>query len=408
MNNSTQQPRIPQLRFPAFDGEWEKFILGEIATFGKGKNISKSDISEDGVLECIRYGELYTEYNEVISEVKSKTNLPISSLILSEENDVLIPASGETRIDIATASCVKKAGVALGGDLNIIKTKKNGVYLSYYLNSEKKFDIARLAQGNSVVHVYNSQLKTLKLNFPSQLEQQKIATFLTAVDDKISQLTSKKEQLTQYKKGVMQQLFSQELRFQDENGKQFPDWEEKRLGEVLKQQIREIPKPKQNYLAIGIRSHVKGTFQKPDSDPNKIAMKKLFVVKENDLVVNITFAWEGAIAIVKKEDDGGLVSHRFPTYTFKENQTCYEYFKHIIVDKKFRFTLDLISPGGAGRNRVLSKKEFLKIKWSFPSLKEQQKIATYLSALDDKIEAVQVQIEKTQEFKKGLLQQLFV
>ena len=118
---------------------------------------------------------------------------------------------------------------------------------------------------------------------------------------------------------------------------------------------------------------MKGTFQKPDSDPEAIAMDKLYVVRANDLVVNITFAWEGAIAIAQTEDDGGLVSHRFPTYTFKPDQATHRYFKHIIQLKRFKYMLDIISPGGAGRNRVLSKTEFLKLKWNLPSVKEQEK-----------------------------------
>ena len=166
------------MRFPGFEGDWEVKKLGEIAKFSKGKGISKIDVVEDGATECIRYGELYTHYGETVDEIKSKTNIDKSSLVLSEANDVIIPASGETQIDIATASCVLKSGVALGGDLNIIKTSNNGVFLSYYLNSSKKMEIARLSQGISVVHLYSSQLALLNLKLPILSEQNKIATFL--------------------------------------------------------------------------------------------------------------------------------------------------------------------------------------------------------------------------------------
>lgn len=218
------QVNIPTLRFPEFEGEWDKNLFGNIASFSKGKGISKADIVEDGDTECVRYGELYTIYNEVIDSVKSKTNIPVDDLILSDKNDVIIPASGETQIDIARASCVIREGVALGGDLNIIKSKLDGVYLAYYLNNPKKKEIAALAQGNSVVHLYSSQLKTLNINYPKPEEQTKIATFLTAIDKRINLLTNQKVQLELYKKGLMHKIFSQELRFKDENGEEFPDW----------------------------------------------------------------------------------------------------------------------------------------------------------------------------------------
>jgi type I restriction enzyme S subunit len=169
------QMNIPALRFPEFKGEWEKHNLGEIASFSKGKGISKADIVENGATECIRYGELYTTYGETIDDVKSRTNIDVNDLVLSESNDVIIPASGETQIDIATASCVLRGGIALGGDLNIIKTQNNGVFLSYYLNYKKKQEIASLAQGVSVVHLYSSQLSLLELNLPLRAEQDKIA-----------------------------------------------------------------------------------------------------------------------------------------------------------------------------------------------------------------------------------------
>ncbi|MEO2053084.1 MAG: restriction endonuclease subunit S [Allomuricauda sp.] len=201
--------KVPDYRFPEFenDGDWEEKSLGKVAEFSKGKGISKSDIVENGKLPCIRYGELYTHYKETIENIKSSTNLDASDLVLSEINDVIIPASGETQIDIATASCVLKEGVALGGDLNIIKTEINGVFLAYYLNNAKKKAIAQIAQGVSVVHLYSSQLKTLRVNIPKPKEQQKVASCLSAVDELIGSQEKKIEQLQQHKKGLMQGLF---------------------------------------------------------------------------------------------------------------------------------------------------------------------------------------------------------
>lgn len=187
--------------------KWDDKRLGEVAVFQKGKNISKEDISENGNLECIRYGEIYTSYKEVINLIKSRTHLKSETLILSESNDVIIPASGETQWDIAIASCVLKDGVALGGDINIIRNKENGVFLAYYLSNAKRKDIARLSQGNSVVHLYSSQLKFLKLLLPSLSEQKKIADFLMTLDEKISALGNELSYAKEFKKGLLQQMF---------------------------------------------------------------------------------------------------------------------------------------------------------------------------------------------------------
>jgi len=206
-----QQIFSQELRFQPKDGgkypKWEEKKLGEVATFTKGKGVSKNDISKDGKIECIRYGELYTHYGEVISKVISKTNVDIESLVLSHANDVIIPSSGETQIDIATASCVLNEGIALGGDLNIIRSNFNGVFLSYYLNSVKKHDIARLSQGVSVVHLYASQLSKLVVEIPSKEEQTQIANFLSALDEKIQWVSSQIEQTQQFKKGLLQKMF---------------------------------------------------------------------------------------------------------------------------------------------------------------------------------------------------------
>lgn len=199
----------PKHRFPEFknNGEWTRKTLDKIAEFSKGKGISKADITENGALPCIRYGELYTHYKETIYEVISYTDVSKDELILSQANDVIIPSSGETHEDIATSSCVMLDGIALGGDLNIIRSKINGVFLSYYLNNVKKKEIAQMAQGISVVHLYSNQLRNLEITFPSIDEQEKIATFFSGLDKVINEQNKKIDQLRLHKKGLMQSLF---------------------------------------------------------------------------------------------------------------------------------------------------------------------------------------------------------
>ncbi|WP_419584516.1 restriction endonuclease subunit S, partial [Thiolapillus sp.] len=204
----------PRLRFPEFReaGAWEVRRLGEIGKISKGKGISKSDIKPNGALPCIRYGELYTHYGEVIRDVVSFTDANPGNLVLSEENDVIIPASGETKEDIATASCVSVKGVALGGDLNIFYSPMNGMFLAYYIRGNLKFEISKVAQGNSVVHLYTTQLEKLKLAVPPYpKEQQKIAHCLSSLDEVIGLESDKLDALKNLKKGLMQQLFPQEV-----------------------------------------------------------------------------------------------------------------------------------------------------------------------------------------------------
>jgi type I restriction enzyme S subunit len=186
-----------------------------------------------------------------------------------------------------------------------------------------------------------------------------------------------------------------------------PGWKEKRFDEVLTPIVRERKKPIEAYTGLGLRSHGKGTFLKKLEDPKKNAMEYLYEVKCDDLIVNITFAWEGAVAIAGPSDDGALVSHRFPTYTFEKGKASHGFFRYIILDKQFVYNLGVISPGGAGRNRVLSKNDFLKLKVLLPDTEEQQKIVDCLSYLDELIAAQARKLDALKTHKNGLLQQLF-
>lgn len=204
-----QQIFSQKLRFKAPNGEdfpkRSTTTLGKIAKFSKGKGISKDDITQTGI-PCIRYGQLYTIYNEVIDKVISKTS-NTKDLVLSEANDIIIPTSGETAIDIAKACCITISGVAIGGDLTILKTNQNGVFLSFYINNVKKKDISSMAQGISVIHLYSKQLQTLSLELPCIEEQTKIATFLSSLDGKIAHIQRQLTSFREFKKGLLQQMF---------------------------------------------------------------------------------------------------------------------------------------------------------------------------------------------------------
>ena len=200
-----------QIRFKGDDGkpfpDWENKELGEVTTFSKGKGISKENLDNTGKLKCIRYAELYTMYGEIINHVFSRTNLDPDNLILSKANDLIIPSSGETAIDIAKAACVCIEGVALGGDINILRSKMDGRFLAHYLNHYKKYEIASAAQGNTVVHLYSSHLKNIEIEVPDKKEQAKIADFLIAIDQKIEAVAKQIELTEQFKKGLLQKMF---------------------------------------------------------------------------------------------------------------------------------------------------------------------------------------------------------
>ena len=184
-------------------------------------------------------------------------------------------------------------------------------------------------------------------------------------------------------------------------------WKTTNLGQVLTPVVRERSKPTVAYLGLGLRSHGKGTFLKPLEDPAKNSMDQLYEVKTNDLIVNITFAWEGAVAIARECDEGALVSHRFPTYTFEKSITTPEFFTYVILDKQFVYRLGVISPGGAGRNRVMNKSDFLKLLIELPSSAEQRKIASCLSTLDELIGAQGRKVAALRTQKNWLMLQLF-
>lgn len=183
------------------------------------------------------------------------------------------------------------------------------------------------------------------------------------------------------------------------------DWAIGQMSDVLHNEKRPVSKPTEAYWRLGIRSHAKGTFHELVKNPDEINMDELYEVKANDLIVNITFAWEHAIALADETDEGLLVSHRFPTYMF-DNGNSPQFYKAVVFQRFFKEMLRNISPGGAGRNRVMSKPAFLKLPCYIPPIAEQQKIADILTYCDKVIEIKVQLIDEKRRQKKWLMQNL--
>lgn len=257
-------------------------------------------------------------------------------------------------------------------------------------------------EASGVPSLSGSTISAIKLAFPPIQEQKKIASILSTWDNAIDNCKNTIENLKIRNKGLSQKLLTGKMRVKGFDEK----WKVRAIGECMSFTPRPITKPTENYLALGLRSHGKGVFHKTDFDPASIAMETMYEVKENDLIINITFAWEQAVAIVSEKDEGGLVSHRFPTYTFNDKNATPDFFRHYILQKRFKFLLESISPGGAGRNRVMSKTDFLKLDIKLPEVKEQKAIATILDIATEELNQYQQKLETLQLQKKGLMQQL--
>jgi len=405
---------VPTLRFPEFRkaDRWEEKRLGEVASFFKGKGISKAEIATNGRRPCIRYGELYTRYGEVIDKVFSRTDADDAELFFSRSNDVIIPGSGETKLDIAKASCVMHDDVALGGDLNVIRTKHNGVFLSYYFNGPKKRDIAMVAQGDTVVHLYPSQLEKLAIALPKEAEQQKIAECLSSVDGLIAAQARKLDALKTHKKGLMQQLFPREgetqprLRFPEFNNA--GEWVERKLGTVCDIQRGKFSHRPRNdprffggqypFIQTGdvVKSGGGAVIASQSLNEEGLAVSKLF----KPTIVLVTIAANiGDTGLLQTE---GCFTDSVVGLIPKED--VISVFLELIMRGQKEY-LNKVASTGAQKN--INNEILREVNVLLPSVPEQQRIATCLTSLDDLIAAQTQKLAALKTHKQGLMQQLF-
>ena len=386
-----EQITAPELRFPMFHNTWKEQRLGDLTTkVGSGSTPlgGKSTYESSGVLfirsQNVNQGQLLLDDVAFVSN-EIHESMQGSRVIC---HDVLLNITGASIGRSCVYSLVLEANV--NQHVCIIRSSLNSRFLHAWLQGELgQSEIFRSQEGGGREGLNFKSIRNFRLRIPSNDEQQKIAEFLTAVDERIAKLKRKKELLEEYKRGMMQKLFSQEIRFKDEDGTDFPDWEERRLGEVAK-------------IGTGNRDRV-------DSSDQGVYR---FFDRSEDVRYMSEFDHEGEVVVVPGE--GQSFKSTFYSGKYSLHQRVYGITNFDGVLAKWVFYLVVVDQkhflSQAVGTTVKSLRTPIFVKWTIPvpSIGEQQKITDCLTGLDDKITTVANQIDKAAEFKRGLLQKMFV
>lgn len=384
----------PSIRFPEFTGEWKEERLSEIADIYKGAGISKDQLSDNGE-PCILYGELYTKYKtETITEVISRTDIDNTKLVRSKANDVIIPCSGETAEDIATARCVIKDGILLGGDLNIIRLHNyDGSFVSYQLNGKRKYDIAKVAQGVSVVHLYGEHLKGVKTVNPCLAEQKKISRFLSLLDERIAVQNRLIEDLKKLRCAIVEKMFKQSKA----NG---------RLGDFIEQvSVRNKNGLYSNVLSVSNKQgFVKQSEQFEDRTVASEDTSNYKIVKRNNFAYNPARINVGSIARLTKFDVG-IVSPMYVCFRTKAS-TIPEYMEAFFTSQQFFYEMMKRLEGSV--RLCLSYEGLCNIPVYIPNMNKQIVMGQNISLILSKIGLEIEYLGRLHQQKQYLLRKMFI
>ena len=369
--------KVPKLRFRRFNDYRKKDNLSVISKYYKGGHLSKEDINLEGNIPCVLYGELYTTYlnkiENIVSMIRCKDNL-----IFAKKDDIILPLTGETSLDISNSAVIPFDGVALGSDLIALRTTLNPLFLSYQLSGKRKLQIASLAQGKSVVHSSPNQLMKLLVFYPSKEEQDKIAQILFCVSKKIELIGLKVEALKKYKRGMVQQLLKSLAKFKL----------------VSLDKLCQITTGKVNANA--------------QVDKGKY---KFFTCAKEDFLID-TYAFDTEAILVSGNGDVGLTKYykgkfnayqrTYVLYDFALNplylKTCIDCQINNIIKKETN----------KGAMPYIKLSTFAKIKIPILSYEESNNIGTLINCLESKINCCSQIMISINKFKKFLLGNLFI
>lgn len=381
----SKQALVPKLRFGEFEDGWTIQNFSKVLNLISGQHLSPKEYNTE--VQGIPYFTGPSDFTNNIDHVKKWTTLSTKK---ANKGSILITVKGS---GVGQHMYLNLSEVAMGRQLMALESSTTSTELVFHILPNYQPQFEKLASGNMIPGLSRTDILTSKVTLPSLPEQEKIAAFLTSVDDRIDQLKRKKSLLQDYKKGAMQKLFSQELRFKDEQGNDFPDWKVKKLGEVCRvkkgsQLNKEHLEDSGAYPAINGGVSPSGFTDNFNSKANTITISE---GGNSCGFVNYikTRFWSGGHCY-SLEDLGSMIRNDFLFQILKFSE------RRIMALRV-----------GSGLPNI-QKKDINNAPVILPSLPEQTKIANFLSSLDQKIEQIDTQITQTQTFKKGLLQQMFV
>lgn len=402
---------VPKLRFKDNNGndypEWKKLNLSEICSFLQGLTYTPDDVSNTGIL-VLRSSNIQNDKISYLDNVFVKINIPDNLLV--KENDILMCVRNGSKSLVGKNALITKKdlGNTWGAFMMIIRSNLPNKYIYYYLNTNifNKHIFKDLGTA-TINQITKKMFQSFKICLPNLKEQQKIADFLSTVDKKIENLNATIENLEQQKKGLIQQIFSQKLRFKDENGNDYPQWQKKKLDEYvfIYDGTHQTPK----YVNSGIKfvsvENIRDLF-----NTNKFISEKDFLKEFKNIptvgdILMTRIGDVGTATLITKDEP---LAYYVSLALFKRKKTIHmSFLLHYINTTYFQHelwkrTLHIAFP------KKINKNEIGKCNLLVPCLEEQTKIADFLSAFDRKIDNQKAQLEHWKQIKKGLLQQMFV
>jgi type I restriction enzyme S subunit len=381
-----KQKNIPKLRFPEFEGEWEKKMINDTCTIvGGGTPESGKDEFWDGDIQWFTPTEIKMDYVSKSERTITELGLKKSSARLLPKGTILLTSRATIgEVAIALNECATNQGF----QSLIVNKSYNNLFIFNWIK-DNRHQFVRRANGSTFLEISKSEIGKITICTPPLPEQQKIASFFTAIDQKIFQLKRKLTLLELYKKGVMQKIFSQEIRFKDDNGREFPKWEKKRLGDISNKKASTISANtiEENFGDYPIYGAT-GFLKNVD-----------FFLEENDYI-SIVKDGAGVGRLLYCEGNSSVLG---TLDIIRPKKGINTYFLYLLLSQ-----IDFTKFITGSTIPHIYYKDYSKNSLLMPCQKEQTKIANFLSVIDDKINHTQKQIEKAEVWKKGLMQQMFV
>jgi type I restriction enzyme S subunit len=390
---------VPKLRFPLFCDQWDYQKLGNVIDLFSGIALKSEEISEDPsgipILRGINITEGRIRHSKEIDRFfKGNINKIIKYYV--KEHDLVLGMDG-SKVGKNVALITKKdENSILIQRVSRIRSKSNSniIFIYQHIFSKKFHDYVDIVNTSSgIPHISLQQIKDFQIGFPSLPEQQKIASFLSTVDEKINLLKKQLTLLEQYKKGVMQKIFSREIRFKDDEGNEFPEWEEKKLREVCK--ISKGVQLNKEFLTIT------GEYPCINGGINPSGFTNNFNTRKNTITISEGGNSCGFVNLIKVDFWCG--GHCYTMLNLEQSISMDYLFQFLKYNEVNIMSLRV----GSGLPNI-QKKDLDCFLISQPTLQEQSKIASFLSEIDETIDKNKNQIRKMELWKKGLLQQMFV